>query len=325
MLDNHQTREEEHVIAAIINPQSAGGKTGKRWGVMKERLERELGPLTVLETQQKLDAIDLTRQALQNGADTIISVGGDGTLNEVVNGFFMNGARLRPAAKLAVLLHGTGSDFVKTCRLPHTIERLTRAIIKGDSSSCDVVRATLKPIADKPSERYFINVADVGIGGPVVDLIDKRSKRWGGKLTFLLTGIWMTLRSQNFMMHVTLDGEIICEGQPLYFAAIANGKYFGSGMYIAPEADLNDGMFDVVLAGDFSLFEKAFKILPRLYTGKIGQLKKIRMFKGKRLHISAEHPHLIETDGELVGKTDALFEILPSAIQILGMNCSNFA
>lgn len=313
------------MIAAIVNPKSAGGKTGEQWAAINVALEQELGTLTVLETRHKLAAIDLTRQALKDGAQTIISVGGDGTLNEVVNGFFMNGALIRPAAKLAVLLRGTGSDFVKTCQLPRTIEALTQAIRNGDSSPCDVVRATLKPITGEPPERYFINVADVGIGGPVVDLVNKRSKRLGGKITFLLAGIWATLQSKNFMMQMKLDGEIICEQQLHYFAAIANGKYFGSGMHIAPEADLNDGLFDVVLAGDFSLLEKVFKILPRLYTGKIGQLKKVRMLKGQRLHISAGCPLLIEADGELIGKTDALFEMLPSSLQMVGMNNKDFS
>ena len=200
-----------------------------------------------------------------------------------------------------------------------------QAIRNGDSSTCDVVRATLKPLTGEPPKRYFINVADVGIGGPVVDLVNKNSKRLGGKITFLLAAIQATLQSKNFMMRVKLDGEVICDRQPVYFAAIANGRYFGGGMHIAPYANVNDGVFDVVLAGDFSLLEKVFKILPRLYTGKIGELKKIRMLKGKRLHISADHPLLIEADGELVGTTDALFEILPSAIRVVGMNCKDFS
>ncbi|GAK60283.1 diacylglycerol kinase catalytic region [Candidatus Vecturithrix granuli] len=308
------------MIAAIVNPKSGGGKTGERWAAIQSALERELGTFTVLETRQKLDAIGLTRQALKDGTQTIIAVGGDGTLNEVVNGFFEDGVPIHPAAKLAVVLRGTGSDFVKTCKLPGTIEELTQAIKTGDASPCDIVRATVKPISEEPRERYFINVADVGIGGPVVNLVNNSSKRLGGKITFLLAGAQATLQSKNFMMRIKLDGETICDQQPRYFTVIANGKYFGGGMHIAPEANLNDGLFDVMLAGDFSLFEKIFKILPRLYTGKIGQLKKIRMLRGKRLHINADRPLLIEADGELIGKTDALFEILPSALQIVGMN-----
>ena len=313
-------REEKLKIAAIVNPKSGAGKTGRNWTVIHSALEQALGTVTVFETRQKLDAIALTRRALRGGAQTIIAVGGDGTLNEVVNGFFEDGAPIHPAAKLAVLLRGTGSDFAKTCKLPGTIEALTQAIKTGDASPCDVVQATLKPITREPSERYFINVADVGIGGPVVDLVNKSSKKLGGRITFLLAGARATLQSQNFMMRVNLDGEVLCEQQPNYFAAIANGRYFGGGMHIAPEASMNDGFFDVVLAEDFSLLEKIFKILPRLYTGKIGQLRKIRMLRGKRLHINADRPLLIEADGELIGKTDALFEILPSALQVVGMN-----
>lgn len=310
-------------ITAIVNPTSGAGKAGKTWTTIQAALERELGLITVVETRQKLDAVVLTRQALQSGAETVIAVGGDGTLNEVVNGFFKGGDRVRPSAKLAVLLRGTGSDFVKTCTLPETIEELTQAIKKGNSAPCDVVRATLQPIAGEASERYFINVADVGIGGPVVDLVNKSSKRLGGKISFLLAGVQATLQSKNFRMNVKLDGEILCEQRPHYFVAIANGRYFGGGIYIAPKARLNDGLFDVVLAGDFSLLEKISRLLPRLYTGKIGQLKKVRMLRGQRLHVSADPPLLIEADGELIGQTDVLFEMLPSAIQVVGMNDKN--
>lgn len=308
------------MIAAIVNPKSGGGKTGARWSAIQSVLEQALGTITVFETRQKLDAIELTRQALKGGAQTILAVGGDGTLNEVVNGFFEDGDPIHPTAKLAVILRGTGSDFVKTCKLPGAIEELTQAIKAGDSAPCDVVRATVKPISEEPRERYFINVADVGIGGPVVNLVNSSSKRLGGKISFLLAGVRATLQSKNFRMTVKLDGEILCEQRPHYFAAIANGRYFGGGIYIAPKARLNDGLFDVVLAGDFSLLEKIFKILPRLYTGKIGELKKVRMLRGQRLHISAAPPILIEADGELIGQTDALFEIFPSAIQVVGIN-----
>ncbi|MDY0095685.1 MAG: diacylglycerol kinase family lipid kinase, partial [Candidatus Vecturithrix sp.] len=305
-------------ITAIVNPTSGAGKAGKTWTTIQAALERELELITVVETRQKLDAVVLTRQALQSGAETIIAVGGDGTLNEVVNGFFKDGAPIQPSAKLAVLLRGTGSDFVKTCTLPKTIEELTQSIKNGISAPCDVVRTIVTPIPGEPSERYFINVADVGIGGPVVDLVNKSSKRLGGKITFLLAGIRATLQSKNFRMNVKLDGEILCEQRPHYFAAIANGRYFGGGIYIAPQARLNDGWFDVVLAGDFSLFEKIFKFLPHLYTGKIGELQKTRSLRGQRLHISADPPILIEADGELIGQTDVLFEMLPSAIQMVG-------
>ena len=304
------------MIAAIVNPTSANGKTGKAWSTIQSVLVAELGKIGVLLTKTHLHAMELTRRALQAGAETVIAVGGDGTLNEVVNGFFEAGQPLNPSAKLAFIARGTGSDFARSWTLPK-IHEIASAIKTNVAQPCDVIRMTLEPVNGSPRERYCINIADVGVGGLVVDLVNKSSKFWGGTLSFFLAGLRATLlQYKNVPLRIELDGQVISEQTPHYLVAVANGRYFGGRMHIAPGAKLNDGLFDVVLVGDLTLPEK-ISFATKLYRGKVGQLDKIRFLRGIHLNITSPEGVLIEADGELVGKTDARFTLMPSAIKLV--------
>ncbi len=306
--------------AAIVNPVSARGRTGKEWSAIQVILESELGRIETFITETHLHATELTRHALKSGAETIIAVGGDGTLNEVVNGFFEHSKPFNRLAKLAVIARGTGADFARSCAFPTTIHEIAQAIKKSSSQPCDVIRMILEPVSGAPRERYFINIADVGIGGLVVDIVNKSMKFLGGTISFFLAGLRATLvQYKNAPLRIELDDEIISENTPHYFVAIANGNYFGGGMHIAPDAKVNDGVFDVVLVGDLTLVEK-IKFATKLYRGKVGQLDKIRLFRGTRLKVTSDDGVFIEADGELVGKTDALFEIMPSCINLVGLD-----
>jgi YegS/Rv2252/BmrU family lipid kinase len=310
------------MIAAVVNPSSANGKTGKEWSAIQSALESELGKINVFLTENQLHAVELTRQALKLGAKTVISVGGDGTLNEVVNGFFEAGKPLNNSAALAVVSRGTGADFVRSCAFPGTIHEIAYAIKTGTPQPCDVIRATLKPVDGALPERYVINVADVGVGGLVVNFVNGNSKYLGGTLSFFLASLRATLwEYKNVPLRIKLDGELISENIPHYFVAIANGRYFGGRMHVAPDAKLNDGLFDVVLVGDLTLAEK-IRFATKLYRGKAEQLHKIHLLRGTRLQVTSDDIVFIEADGELVGTTNALFEIVPSAIKLIGLKNS---
>lgn len=307
------------MIAAIVNPTSAHGKTGQEWSAIRSALESGLGKFKAFLTETRLHAVELTRQALKSGAKTVISVGGDGTLNEVVNGFFEDGKPLNNSAALAVVSRGTGADFVRSCAFPDTIHEIAHTIKAETPQPCDLIRTTLKPVDGAPCERYLINVADVGVGGSVVDIVNKSSKILGGTLSFFLAGLRATLwEYKNAPLRIELDGALLSENLPHYFVAVANGSYFGGRMHVAPDAKLNDGLFDVVLVGDLTLPEK-IRFATKLYRGQAGQLRKIRLLRGTCLKVTSHDDVFIEADGELVGTTDALFEIVPSAIKLVGL------
>ena len=299
----------------IVNPRSAGGRTANAWPTICDALKRELGGLSVALTTARFHAVELTRNALKSGADTILAIGGDGTLNEVVNGFFERGEPVNPSAALAFLSSGTGSDFVKSWGGFASIHALAAAIRARNVRPCDVVRATLNPVAGSPGVRHFINVADVGIGGAVVEMVNRSSKRFGGTASFLLAGVRAALFRKNAPLRLELDGVTLKE-QPHFLAAIANGRYFGGGMHVAPNARLDDGLFDVVLTPDFPLPQK-IRFAAKLYNGEIGDAPDVEMLRGRRLRVSSSAPVWIEADGELIGATDAALEIVPSAIRLI--------
>ena len=307
------------MITAIVNPNSAGGNTGQEWASIRSVLERELGALQVSMTETHLQAVELTRHALKAGAKTVIAVGGDGTTSEVVNGFFEYGQPINPSAALAVISRGTGKDFIRSLRFPRNLNDIARAIKFTIPKSCDVVKMRLQPTNGGPAERFFLNIADLGVGGMVADMVNTGTNPLGGKLGFLWAGIRSTLfHYKNTPMRIELDGNILSQDTPHYFVAVANGKFFGGGMHIAPDARLNDGAFDIVLVGNLTLPEKV-RFAFKLYRGKAGELDKIHVFRGKRLTVSSPHNVLIEADGEYVGKTDAEFGIVPLAIQVIGI------
>ncbi len=306
------------MITAIVNPASADGKTAQTWPHMQAALESELGPIQVQFTQKRYHAAELAEHAMHQGATTIIAVGGDGTLNEIVNGFCRQPDSLRRHTQLAIILQGTGGDFAKSWAVHPSMTELAYAITRKISHPCDVVNMRMNPVFDGPYKRYYINVADIGVGGQVVEIVNNSSKFLGGPLTFFLAGLRATLfQYRNAPMQITLDGQVIRSDSAYYFVAVANGQYFGSGMHIAPDARCDDGLFDVVLIGNLRLPTK-FYFAWKLYRGRAYELRKVRVLRGQRLTINAPQPVFIEADGELVGTTDAQFEIVPAAINIVG-------
>jgi diacylglycerol kinase family enzyme len=176
----------------------------------------------------------------------------------------------------------------------------------------------LNPIAGGRRERYYINVADVGVGGQVVEIVNNSPKFLGGTLSFFLAGLRATLfQYRNAPMHIELDGQVLSMNDLHYFVAVANGRYFGGGMHIAPDARCDDGLLDVVLIGNLTLPEK-IHWASKLYRGKGGEIRKVRILRGRRLTISSPRKVFVEADGELVGTTDAQFEMVPAALNILG-------
>lgn len=303
--------------AAIVNPHSANGRTREQWPHIKAVLEKTLGSIDVKMTTRPLHAIELTRMAIRDGAEMVIAVGGDGTLNEVVNGYFYQGKPIREGAVLGVLSRGTGCDFIKAFDFPKDAELAARRFQGRDARPVDVGVARISPVTGAPAERYFINIADLGVGGLVVDTVNHTTKAFGGKVSFLLGSLRASLNYRNQPMQIEVDGRIISAGEKHYMVAVANGRAFGAGMRIAPDASLNDGLFDVVCAGNLSILEAAN--LGRLvYRGLAGTLPKVKSCRGRCVRVTSSERVLIDIDGEYAGETPAEFEILPGAIRLKG-------
>jgi len=303
-------------LFVVANPVAAGGSVGTEWDDIASTIRSVLGPFAWAKTERPGHAVELVRAALSDGYDIIGSLGGDGTHNEVVNGFFQDGQPIRPGAALALLPFGTGGDFRKTLGLTGELVQSVLRLARGESSPCDVGHLRFVNNAGELAERYFINITSFGLGGLVDKKVNESSKVFGGKVSFLLGSVRALAEFVPRKIRLTVDGatsEVVINN-----VAVANGRYFGGGMKIAPHAELDDGLFDVVILRpqEFSeLLSNAIK----LYEGRHFESAAVSLLRGKVVHAepAQEGDHiLLDVDGEAPGRLPTTFTILPKAIEL---------
>jgi YegS/Rv2252/BmrU family lipid kinase len=299
----------------IANPRAGGGKVGRRWARLQTAITAALGPAEPRFTEGSGHATTLTRQALAEGFERVLVVGGDGTVNEVVNGFFGDdGSSLAPECVLGVISAGTGGDFARSvglCDLP--TERL---LAEATVAPADVGRAELMGHDGRMVTRHFLNISSLGSSGVVVDMVNHTTKRFGAKASFLWGTVKGLLRYENQPMRVRVDGEVH-EGL-VNIVAIANGRYFGGAMKVAPGALVDDGLFDVVIVGDVGL--GAFLGVSRkLYRGEHLGHPAIRVFQAREVSVETlgTQPVLLDMDGEQPGRLPVSYRILPGALKLM--------
>ncbi|MCU0578653.1 MAG: diacylglycerol kinase family lipid kinase [Desulfobacterota bacterium] len=298
----------------IVNPASANGRTGRRWGRTAVLLRRLLPPFEADLTTAPQQAGELACRAAEQGVETIGIHGGDGTVNEVINGLL--GGPVRQETVLALLPSGTGADLVRSLGLSHSLSRAAQQAAAGHPRPVDVCRAEFTGLAGGPCRRYFINVADIGFGGEVVRYVNSHSKRLGGRISFLI-GLLATLACYpNKPIRVALDGQPPFEVRASSIV-IANGQYFGGGMWVAPTARVDDGLLEIIVVGDVRRGEVLTNI-PRLYRGTLAGHPKVQTFQAGKVLLESEAEVLIDMDGELVGRLPVCFEACPGKIRIRG-------
>lgn len=310
-------------VAAIVNPRSGNGRTGRAWRLIAAALTRELGPIKAHftlspATADYLPASELTRMALRQGAQMVIAVGGDGTLNEVLNGFFENGVPVNPHAHLAILPAGTGSDFRRSLDLNDDIEKNATHIGSGNTRKVDIGQIRFTGPDGVERHRYFLNIASFGLTAEAVRRVNRSpwTKSLGPSFAFLSAGIRAVLSQRRFAMRLTTDtgfDEIVEMGA----AAICNGRYFGNGMLVAPDAAPDDGWLDVVILREAGL-RSLLQLAPQLYRGRPLEAGCITRFRARSLTATPLDKTLVplELDGETPGRMPARFDIQPGAITL---------
>jgi len=302
-------------VMFVVNPLSGGGRTNKQWQKVERLLRKKNYCFDVQLTDRSMHACQITSDALKNGYDHIIAVGGDGTINEVVNGFFQNADTIRHEAALSVLSMGTGSDFARVLPISAGPEYAEKLLNDCREKFCDVIKADFTAWNDSPQTRYLINVADVGVGCETCIRLNDKSKAMGGFLAFLINflGVVFSFKSPEF--NVEVDGELFYTGKSS-LVAINNGKYFGGGVMIAPLAQIDDGRMDITLLKDANTLDFLLA-LPSAYKGNHLTHPKIMLTQGRQVKISCPVKVGLEMDGETPGMVDVNFEVLPSAIKLL--------
>jgi len=302
----------------VVNPAAAAGGCGREWPVIRDVLERAGVDFEHRLTLARGDATVITRGALADGFERVVAVGGDGTLNEVLNGFFAEdgGPPVRPGAILGVVPAGTGGDFRRSAGIPREPNAAAALLARGDRRPCDVGRLEyLDPDGAPIGVHHFVNIADCGLGGEVVLRANSSSKRSGGRATFAWAAIRSVVAYGRKPARVVADG-VPFEGQ-VQNVVLANGRYFGGGMLVAPEADLADGMLDVVVMGDVGRL-RSLMAMPRIYSG--GHLGRpgVVVMRAARVSVIPLHgaQMLFDVEGEQIGAAPAVATVLPGAIDL---------
>lgn len=298
----------------VINPRAAHGRTGSRWSLLEARLRRLGLSGETRFTEGPGHARIIASQALREGARQIVAVGGDGTINEVMNGFFDDRRTIAPDAELGIIPAGTGGDLIRTLGIPRDPLAAAERLLNGGSRQLDVGRVALVDAEGHARVRHFLNIAEAGLGGAVVDRINRSSKALGGFLTFLEGTLHAFATYQPATMQVALDDQPPMEGRA-WNVVIGNGRYFGGGMRILPDARPDDGLFDVMVVGDVPR-SALFRNVAAIYRGTHLSQPGVTFARAREVRVSGDRPLLLDLDGESPGTTDAHFSIMPGVLRL---------
>jgi diacylglycerol kinase (ATP) len=269
----------------------------------------------VFETRRRGDAAE---RAAEAGDRLVVSVGGDGTAHEVVNGLLSSRPPHQPSPQEggrgpkfgALLRGGTAGDLARSVPSPSRPEDVPAWLTSDHWRSIDAVR-----LETSAGRRFFINAADAGIGAEVVRRAARGPAWAGGTANFLGGALVSLLTHRNATVRVRLDGGPPVERR-IRTIAISNGAYLGGGMRMAPAAQIDDGILEIVTIADIGRL-KGIVSLPLLYRGTHGRLREVEFARARRVEIDADKPVGVEADGELVGTTPAVFEIAPAALEVI--------
>jgi YegS/Rv2252/BmrU family lipid kinase len=266
-------------------------------------------------TSAPRDATRLAREAAAEGRPLIVAFGGDGTVSEIADGILQAGAGA--TTELGLIPRGTGGDFRRSLELPSGLRQAAQHLRDAPARVVDAGRVTFVDHAGAPATRHFVNVASFGFSSAVASRANASSKRWGGRMAFLSATMRSLVTYENTDVWLRLDGGERLRRRVL-MAAIGNGRFFGGGMKICPEAKLDSGALDLVVVGDFSKMDVVTKIA-RVFSGNHLTLDEVSNATVNRLEaapVEADAQVPIELDGETPGRLPATFEAIPRALRL---------
>lgn len=325
----------------IVNPASAGGRTGKRWAALEPLFRQHLGPFELIMTQRAGHAAEAVRQALAAGPQRIIAVGGDGTNHEVGNGFFdpVTLEALRPDAVFGFVTAGTGCDLGRSVGMPRDSADAVAWLAGREPRPTDVLALDLQRSDGTRARRIALNIITAGVGGLTCKLVNERPK-FGATLPFLLAGVEAVVRSRPWHLRLRVTGAARAEeGTPLpldaagdvsldaRYLVLANARYNGGGMQIARRARLDDGLIDALTLG---AIPDAPLLLAtrRFYDGSIALHRQARTLRATAIDVALADASTtmssdpaatlhFEADGEPCGGAPGRVWVLPAALRMM--------
>ena len=298
----------------IVNPAAGAGRAGRDWSRTADRVRQAGLRFEAALTTRPGEATDIARQAVREGRPLVVAAGGDGTLNEVANGFFDGEDRIDSPSRLGMLPMGTGGDFRRALGLSVDPVEAAAVLTAGRARRIDAGRVTCRGQGGGSVARYFVNVADAGIGGDVADRVNAGFKLISGEITFLVAAALTLLRWRNKLMRVTIDGAD--RESVLQQVVVANSRYYGGGMQIAPMAVPDDGLLDVVLVGDVGLVE-TLGLMGKVRRGAHLGHPRVEHLRARRVEVHCASAVGVDVDGERPGGLPAVFEVVPAALEVI--------
>jgi diacylglycerol kinase (ATP) len=286
----------------ILNPQAGSADD---LATVRDCLRRRLPDAAIRQTEQPGDALNLTREALDDSCDLIVAVGGDGTINEVINGFAPHFGR----ARLGIVPLGTGNDFARTINVPHEVEAACDVVLADRRQQIDVVRVTSDDL------RYFINVSAGGFTGLVDEKLTDEMKRAWGPLAYLRSAAEALPDLTDYHTSITFDDEPPIEIRA-YNIVIANACYAGGGIPVAPHALIDDGLLDVLVV-PVAPFPSIAVLAAQILLGQHLDNDLVIVRRVRRVRVDSQPGMWFNTDGELVGNEPSTFEVEPRAIEVI--------
>jgi YegS/Rv2252/BmrU family lipid kinase len=290
---------------------------------MHAPLKHALGAYDVVFTERGRHAVELAREAAKGGRRTVVAVGGDGTIHEVVNGLMQARDEGSQVPRLGVIGQGTGGDFRRTLGIEHRLHRYCAAIAGGKTRHVDVGRASFVGHDGAPATSFFVNILSMGIGGIVDQLVAEASRGLGGTIAYYSASLRGLMKSEIGVCRCTMSlrGDKRVEEVRTRNLAVCNGRFFGSSMMVAPMAELDDGVFDVVSLGAAGRLRFVLESTTRIYKGSHIGKEGVQHFRCDRIEVEllndVSDRFLLDVDGEALGRLPIAIELIPGAIDVL--------
>lgn len=296
-------------VTFLVNPASANGSTGRRWPEIARRAAAVGLHGEALLSERPGHLGELAREAALAGARLLVVVGGDGSVHEVASGL----AGLHDPPELAIVPRGTGWDFVRTFGIPRGVEEAAGVALGGDVDVIDLGRVTYRAWDGSEALATFANVASAGMSGAIAQRANSTTKALGGKASYLWATFAVFSRWTATSVRLSVDDEQ--REARMFDVVVANGRFFGGGMKMCPEAEPDDGLFDVLTIGDVTKAD-LITTLPKIYRGTHLPHPKAELLRGRTVTIDPPEPLPIQLDGEQPGTTPVRFEIVPRALRL---------
>jgi diacylglycerol kinase (ATP) len=299
-------------LKVIVNPAAGAGRTGRIWPQIRDLFREQGLGFEHAVTEAPGHAIELARDAARQGFETVVAVGGDGTINEIVNGIYSGGGI--SSTTLGIISTGTGSDYIRTIGLPRRPEDACRRFLQPRKLAVDIGVAEYD-YSGRKVERLFVNFAGMGFDAEIVRRTTQQFKSLGSLPSYLLGTLVTLLTYRNRDISLVIDGETA--ERRVCTVIMNNGRYGGGGMHTAPGASVDDGLFDVLIIDDIGKPD-LLRSLPRIYKGTHLTHRRVSLKKAKEIEVrSRDGSMYLQADGELLGRLPARFRILPGVLNVV--------